>query len=59
MIALPGRHLSATFLEEREAFLWVLADQLEPGESVLLGVNLVKDLDRLIAAYYDDQGITE
>lgn len=59
MIAFLGSTIGNFFLEERKAFLWVLADQLEPGESVLLGVDLLKDLDRLIDAYYDDQGLTE
>ena len=43
---------------ERAEFLRSLAETLEPGESVLLGTDLVKDLDRVVAAYDDSQGVT-
>ena len=44
---------------ERTAFLDQLAMALEPGELLLLGTDLVKSADRLIAAYDDSEGVTE
>jgi L-histidine N-alpha-methyltransferase len=35
-----------------------LADTLVPGDSLLLGTDLVKSSDRLIAAYDDESGVT-
>jgi L-histidine N-alpha-methyltransferase len=43
---------------ERKQFLADLADNLRPGDSLLLGTDLVKDVDRLEAAYNDSQGVT-
>jgi L-histidine N-alpha-methyltransferase len=43
---------------ERATFLGSLASVLAPGESVLLGTDLVKDIDRLVAAYDDSRGVT-
>jgi L-histidine N-alpha-methyltransferase len=42
----------------RKEFLRELADNLRPGDSLLLGTDLVKDVDRLEAAYDDSQGVT-
>lgn len=62
----PGRRLVA-FLGstignfapiERASFLRGLADALSPGESLLLGLDLVKDPRRLVAAYDDSAGVT-
>jgi L-histidine N-alpha-methyltransferase len=58
MIAFLGGTIGNLYLEERRAFLGALADVLEPGDSVLLGTDLVKSADRLIAAYNDGQGVT-
>jgi L-histidine Nalpha-methyltransferase len=58
MVAFLGGTIGNLYLEERRAFLGALADALEPGDSVLLGTDLVKSADRLIAAYYDEEGIT-
>ncbi len=58
MVAFLGGTIGNLFVEERSAFLGVLADVLDPGDSVLLGTDLVKSSDRLIAAYNDSQGIT-
>lgn len=58
MVAFLGGTVGNLFVEERRAFLGVLADTLEPGDSVLLGTDLVKSADRLIAAYNDSQGVT-
>jgi L-histidine Nalpha-methyltransferase len=42
----------------RRRFLRSLARLLEPGDYLLLGTDLVKDIDVLEAAYDDSQGIT-
>ena len=62
----PGRRLVA-FLggtignlapAERAKFLNELAGGLSEGDHFLLGTDLVKDRDRLVAAYDDTQGVT-
>ena len=42
----------------RKAFLAAVADTMAPGDTFLLGFDLVKDHDRLIAAYDDAGGVT-
>ena len=42
----------------RSDFLSTLADTLQPGDSLLLGTDLVKDTDRLVRAYDDSAGVT-
>lgn len=59
MVAFLGGTIGNLYLEERRAFLGALADLLEPGDSLLLGTDLVKSADRLIAAYHDSAGVTE
>jgi len=59
MVAFLGGTIGNLYLEERRAFLGALADVLEPGDSLLLGTDLVKSADRLISAYYDEAGVTE
>ena len=59
MVAFLGGTIGNLYQEERRAFLGALADVLQPGDSVLLGTDLVKSADRLIAAYNDDAGVTE
>jgi L-histidine N-alpha-methyltransferase len=44
--------------DERMAFLTGLASSMHSGDALLLGTDLVKDRDRLIAAYDDAQGVT-
>jgi L-histidine N-alpha-methyltransferase len=58
MVAFLGGTIGNLYVEERAAFLGALADTLEPGDSILLGTDLVKDADRLISAYDDSQGVT-
>lgn len=58
MVAFLGGTIGNLYVEERAAFLGALADSLEPGDSLLLGTDLVKSSDRLIAAYDDSRGIT-
>lgn len=59
VIAFLGSTIGNLYVEERGAFLGVLADSLDPGEWLLLGTDLVKDVDRLVAAYDDAAGVTE
>ncbi|MCW2689736.1 MAG: putative methyltransferase [Mycobacterium sp.] len=42
----------------RAAFLRSLSDTLRPGDTLLLGTDLVKDTDRLVRAYDDSAGVT-
>ena len=42
----------------RGEFLAALADSLQPGDTLLLGTDLVKDVDRLVSAYDDAAGVT-
>ena len=59
LVAFLGGTIGNFYQEERTAFLGALADVLEPGDWLALGVDLVKPLDRLMAAYDDSQGITD
>ena len=58
LVAFLGGTIGNLYVEERAAFLGALADCLEPGDWLLLGTDLVKSADRLIAAYHDPQGLT-
>ena len=42
----------------RGRFLSDLSAQMRPGDSLLLGTDLVKDIDRLVHAYDDSAGVT-
>ena len=44
--------------EQRVAFLRALSAAMRPGETFLLGIDLVKSRDRLVAAYDDAAGVT-
>ena len=59
MVAFLGSTIGNLYAEERRAFLGALADSLEPGDWLLLGTDLVKPVDRLVAAYHDSAGTTE
>ncbi len=59
MVAFLGGTIGNLYVEERAAFLGALADSLESGDWLLLGTDLVKSADRLIAAYDDASGVTE
>jgi L-histidine N-alpha-methyltransferase len=59
LVAFLGGTIGNLYVEERRAFLGALADSCGPGDWLLLGTDLVKDADRLIAAYDDPGGITE
>jgi L-histidine N-alpha-methyltransferase len=58
MVAFLGGTIGNLYVEERAAFLGALGDSLDPGDWLLLGTDLVKSADRLIAAYDDPGGVT-
>ena len=58
LVAFLGSTIGNLLPDERAAFFGSLAAALEPGDWLLLGVDLVKDEERLIAAYDDPAGVT-
>ncbi|MXW42724.1 MAG: L-histidine N(alpha)-methyltransferase [Acidimicrobiia bacterium] len=42
----------------RKKFLAKVADAMHPGDSLLMGFDLLKDHDKLVAAYDDPEGVT-
>ena len=58
LIAFLGGTIGNLAPEPRARFLSEVAALLEPGESLLLGTDLVKDVARLEAAYDDATGVT-
>lgn len=58
MVVFLGGTIGNLHPGERAAFLASLAATLEPGDSLLLGTDLVKDRRRLVAAYDDRAGVT-
>jgi len=59
LVLFLGGTIGNFYVEERRAFLGALGDVLAPGDWVLIGIDCVKPIDRLVAAYDDDQGVTE
>ncbi len=58
VVAFLGGTIGNFLPDARTRFLRELADGLEPGDSLLLGTDLVKDRGRLVAAYDDAAGVT-
>jgi L-histidine N-alpha-methyltransferase len=58
MIAFLGSTVGNLNSEQRALFLSDIVHQLEPGDTFLLGTDLVKDVARLEAAYDDSAGVT-
>ncbi|WP_334142490.1 L-histidine N(alpha)-methyltransferase [Rhabdothermincola sp.] len=58
MIAFLGSTIGNFTPPERKQFLSELARVMAPGDSLLLGTDLVKDPERLERAYNDPQGVT-
>ncbi len=58
MIAFLGSTIGNFGPAERKGFLADLASTMRPGDSLLLGTDLVKDVGRLERAYDDSQGVT-
>lgn len=58
MVGFLANTIGNLYVEERAAFLGALADSLGPGDWLLLGTDLVKPVDRIVAAYNDPDGLT-
>lgn len=58
LVAFLGSTIGNLTPGPRAAFLGSLGEALLPGDSVLLGVDLVKDAGRLVRAYDDSAGVT-
>ena len=58
LVAFLGSTIGNLTPGPRAEFLTALADTLQPGDTVLLGTDLVKDPARLVAAYDDSAGVT-
>jgi L-histidine Nalpha-methyltransferase len=59
LIALLGSTIGNLYPSQRLRFLSAVADALTAGDTFLVGVDLVKDVARLEAAYNDTRGVTE
>ena len=59
MVAFLGGTIGNFYAEERRAFLGGVADALDPGEWLLLGVDLMKPIDRILDAYNDSALVTD
>ncbi|MDQ3786648.1 MAG: L-histidine N(alpha)-methyltransferase [Actinomycetota bacterium] len=58
MVAFLGGTIGNLVPAERAKFLSALRDNLQAGEWLLLGTDLVKDRDTLVRAYDDARGVT-
>jgi L-histidine N-alpha-methyltransferase len=58
MVAFLGSSIGNLDPSERAVFLAALRRTMSPGETFLLGADLVKDPARLVAAYDDAAGVT-
>jgi L-histidine Nalpha-methyltransferase len=59
LIAFLGSTIGNLYPEQRGRFLTTLATALARDDALLLGIDLVKDVARLEAAYNDRRGVTE
>jgi L-histidine Nalpha-methyltransferase len=58
LIAFLGGTIGNMPPAERVGFLGAVRASMTEGDALLLGADLVKDVDRLVAAYDDAQGVT-
>lgn len=58
LVAFLGGTIGNLVPKVRAAFLAEVSSMLAPGDALLLGTDLVKDVSRLEAAYDDDAGVT-
>jgi len=58
LVAFLGSTIGNLTPGPRADFLAAVAEMLQPGDSLLLGTDLVKDTGRLIRAYDDSAGVT-
>jgi len=59
LICFFGSTIGNLTQEQADIFLTDLKDRMQPGDSLLLGMDMVKDVEILEAAYNDAQGITK
>ena len=58
LIAFLGSTIGNLDPATRAKFLAEISGGMKPGDALLLGTDLVKPVDRLVAAYDDSQGVT-
>lgn len=58
LVAFLGSTIGNLAPKQRALFLAEVSDTLDEGDTFLLGVDLVKDTGRLLAAYDDPHGVT-
>jgi L-histidine Nalpha-methyltransferase len=58
LVAFLGSTIGNLTPGPRAEFLAALSDTLQPGDTVVLGTDLVKDAGRLVRAYDDSAGVT-
>ena len=58
LVIFLGSTIGNLTTEPRAQFLGALSDTLQPGDTLLLGTDLVKDTERLVRAYDDAAGVT-
>jgi L-histidine Nalpha-methyltransferase len=58
LVVFLGSTIGNLTSEPRARFLSTLSDTLQPGDTLLLGTDLVKETDRLVRAYDDSAGVT-
>jgi L-histidine N-alpha-methyltransferase len=59
LIAFLGSTIGNLYPEQRRSFLGTLADMLARDDGFLVGIDLVKDVAQVEAAYNDSRGVTE
>ena len=58
LVAFLGSTIGNLTAGPRADFLGSLSENMQPGDTLLLGTDLVKDVDRLVRAYDDSAGVT-
>ncbi len=58
LVAFLGGTLGNLDVQQRAEFLQRVTMDMQPGDGLLLGTDLVKSVDRLVAAYDDASGVT-
>ena len=58
LVAFLGSTIGNLTPQPRAAFLASVSETMNPGDTLLLGTDLVKDTDRLVRAYDDAAGVT-
>ena len=58
LVAFLGSTLGNLTPGPRAEFLASVSEMMQPGDTLLLGTDLVKDVDRLVRAYDDSAGVT-